>query len=573
MGIGGLIPFVEKACRKGIIKEFQGKSIAVDVSCLLHKGSVYCMDKLAQGQETDFYVAYVLKYVQMLLMHHCHVVMVFDGRSVPAKKGINDGRREKRNANRARGFALLAEGKTAEAYEFFRKSTEITFKMVHRTIQACRKLNNVDVIVAPYESDAQLAYLSQQKLVHAVITEDSDLIVYGCEKVIFKLEAPSGDCTIYDKAMLPSCQTRHTLSGENFDFVKFRRICILTGCDYLETGLPGVGLKKASEFFAKTSERDLAMALPRIPRYLNLSVKITSDFISDFVRAENTFLHQVVFDPRRRCQLPLNPYENDKEGVPMDHTRLPYAGKILSDDEATQFALGNRDHSGAIVDDYRLPDPLPEWSMWNSNRAPKSFSESPNRGSPLKPTSTHSSSLGAFGAISPVKRVAPQKRLRNSPAKPPPGSAPLMRRSSKSSFNDDILKIYGYALPMDTGAESGSGCAGSQSPAATAMRSPYFSAVRSSSASSNPFKKPRPATDEIESKKEGNGDGGVSLLDELDKNDSTQTTTVARSSISPEKPTCRASGLTRTSSRDSNPFARFECQPAGLAHAAAACRK
>lgn len=41
----------------------------------------------------------------------------------------------------------------------------------------------VEFIVAPYEADAQLAYLALNNLVDAVITEDSDLVVYGCPRV------------------------------------------------------------------------------------------------------------------------------------------------------------------------------------------------------------------------------------------------------------------------------------------------------------------------------------------------------------------------------------------------------
>lgn len=41
----------------------------------------------------------------------------------------------------------------------------------------------VDVIVAPYESDAQLTFLTKTKMAQAVVTEDSDLIAFGCEKV------------------------------------------------------------------------------------------------------------------------------------------------------------------------------------------------------------------------------------------------------------------------------------------------------------------------------------------------------------------------------------------------------
>ena len=41
----------------------------------------------------------------------------------------------------------------------------------------------VECIVAPYEADSQLAYLSMQGIVDLVITEDSDLLVFGCKKV------------------------------------------------------------------------------------------------------------------------------------------------------------------------------------------------------------------------------------------------------------------------------------------------------------------------------------------------------------------------------------------------------
>ena len=44
----------------------------------------------------------------------------------------------------------------------------------------------VEVIVAPYEADAQMAFLARSSsvhAVHAVITEDSDLLTYGCPRV------------------------------------------------------------------------------------------------------------------------------------------------------------------------------------------------------------------------------------------------------------------------------------------------------------------------------------------------------------------------------------------------------
>lgn len=38
-------------------------------------------------------------------------------------------------------------------------------------------------IIAPYEADAQMALLALRGEVHAVVTEDSDLLAYGCPRV------------------------------------------------------------------------------------------------------------------------------------------------------------------------------------------------------------------------------------------------------------------------------------------------------------------------------------------------------------------------------------------------------
>lgn len=54
---------------------------------------------------------------------------------------------------------------------------------MNNLLKAFRHLDMVDVIVAPYESDAQLTFLTKTKMAQAVVTEDSDLIAFGCEKV------------------------------------------------------------------------------------------------------------------------------------------------------------------------------------------------------------------------------------------------------------------------------------------------------------------------------------------------------------------------------------------------------
>lgn len=51
-----------------------------------------------------------------------------------------------------------------------------------RLRQALRA-ENVEYVVAPYEADAQLCFLEREGYVDGIITEDSDLLVFGCKQV------------------------------------------------------------------------------------------------------------------------------------------------------------------------------------------------------------------------------------------------------------------------------------------------------------------------------------------------------------------------------------------------------
>ena len=57
--------------------------------------------------------------------------------------------------------------------------------MNEKIVAQCQKWE-LNCIVAPYEADSQLAYLSRNNLVDAVMTEDSDLFIFGAKNLIVK---------------------------------------------------------------------------------------------------------------------------------------------------------------------------------------------------------------------------------------------------------------------------------------------------------------------------------------------------------------------------------------------------
>jgi exonuclease 1 len=90
------------------------------------------------------------------------------------------------------------------------------------SLQALKQAG-VPYVVAPYEADAQLAYMARCGIVDLVITEDSDLLAYGCPEVVFKLSR-GGDCDHIRVADLPM---NRTLSFSGLDHDNFIEVSAL----------------------------------------------------------------------------------------------------------------------------------------------------------------------------------------------------------------------------------------------------------------------------------------------------------------------------------------------------------
>uniref|UniRef100_A0A182K160 Exonuclease 1 n=1 Tax=Anopheles christyi TaxID=43041 RepID=A0A182K160_9DIPT len=334
MGITGLLPFLEKASSACHIRELRGKCVAIDTYCWLHRGAFGCAERLARGEQTDMHIQYCLKYVQLLLSHNIKPILVFDGQHLPAKAATEAKRRQNRETARKRGAELLRLGRIEEARSFLRRCVDITHEMALQLIQECRK-RGVDCIVAPYEADAQLAYLNRTDIAQYVITEDSDLVLFGCNRILFKLDL-TGHGRLVEASKL------HLAMGcreDRYKFAKFRHMCILSGCDYLDS-LPGIGLGKACKVMMKTEDPDVRRALAKIPAYLNMrQLSVTEEYKEDFLKADATFKHMVVYDPVQRRQTRLQ--DPDDEGTPDQY--CCNAGKFLDEAIAFQLAVGNLD--------------------------------------------------------------------------------------------------------------------------------------------------------------------------------------------------------------------------------------
>lgn len=343
MGVENLMSFVKPATSITHIKNINlaNSTAAVDVSHWIYKASYACPEALYHRDEESLHKAYktiinyIDNYVKTLKAYNVELTFVFDGMKLPAKQVTHKERSARKAESRKKVEEELGRGNKSEARKYMLRCIDVKFDIVKQIINYCKR-ENINYIVAPYEADAQLAFLINSSMCEFIITEDTDLILYGCHKIIYKLDT-NGNCVLYNRAKLSKCLGPR---GEDVTFEKFRRICILSGCDYLKN-IPYVGLQSAKKFFLLTKQDNIELLLPKLATYLKSPKfvgKVTQEYIKGFIDAESTFKHHIVYDPVNKSLRPLEPYPKG-----FSSSDFPLAGKRFHSSMAEDMARGEID--------------------------------------------------------------------------------------------------------------------------------------------------------------------------------------------------------------------------------------
>lgn len=264
----------------------------------------------------------------MLIYFGVTPYLVFDGDNLPSKAGTEADRAKKREESRRRGLELYKAGKISQAHQELQKAVDVTPVMARQLIEELKRLN-IQYIVAPYEADAQLAYLEAKGIINGILSEDSDLLVFGAKRLLTKLDQ-HGDCVEINRADFASCRE---ISLVGWTDAEFRGMAILSGCDYLPS-INKMGLKTAYRYVRKyrTAEKVLRML------QFEGQHTVPAGYLEKYRRAELTFLHHRVFCPIAKKLVFLNELEPGMKGED-----LPYVGEDVAPEIAIGVARGDLD--------------------------------------------------------------------------------------------------------------------------------------------------------------------------------------------------------------------------------------
>ena len=194
-----------------------GKKIAIDISIYLYRYS-------AENAliENLFSMMSIMQYYGIV------PIFVFDGKPPEEKKALLLKRREEKwLAQKELQELLLQEKENNEERikTLKRKCTTLDSTIIekaHRLIDSmgCQRLQ------ADGEADALCAALAIHGDVFACLSEDMDLFVYGCPRVLRYLSLLQHKVVVYHTDLI--------LNELQISLENFRRLCILCGTDYNE---------------------------------------------------------------------------------------------------------------------------------------------------------------------------------------------------------------------------------------------------------------------------------------------------------------------------------------------------
>lgn len=220
MGIPFLNNILREQCDQYIwqigLAELAGKKIAVDISIYLYK-----------YETTNTLIENMYLMLSIFRQYNIIPIFVFDGKPPPEKKALLQKRRESKEAAKNEYTKLKDEIQTTDKREHLEQLKKQFVYMTHDKIDKVKDLiraYGATYYDAPGEADELCALLVIKKKVWACLSEDMDLFVYGCSRVLRYLSLSNQSVILY--------YTKGILEQLNMTQKEFREICVLSGTDY-----------------------------------------------------------------------------------------------------------------------------------------------------------------------------------------------------------------------------------------------------------------------------------------------------------------------------------------------------
>lgn len=223
MGIKYLNRFLQENCKESIKKvnlyELSGKKVVIDTSIYMYR---------YLGEEALLENIYLM--INILRINNIIPLFVFDGKPPKEKEDLLKERKENKKKAEEKYNNLqnqLIDGQNEKIEEEMIQLKKEFIRLHHTDIKNVKLLIQslgVSYIDAPGEADKLCAKLVNKNLAYACLSEDMDMFVYGCKRVLRYLSLLNKTAIMYDM--------KDILIELDMSYSDFKNICIISGTDY-----------------------------------------------------------------------------------------------------------------------------------------------------------------------------------------------------------------------------------------------------------------------------------------------------------------------------------------------------
>jgi len=250
MGVN-LTPIIPR--KKISLKCLRGKIIAFDALNVIYQ--FLSLIRLPYGEPlrdgsgriTSHLVGIVNRYTRLIVDYEIKPIFVFDGLSHPLKKKEILKRRKLREKSFREWQEALQRGDFEKAFSKAVTALKLEDYMIDDTKRLLSYMG-IPYVDAPYDAEAQAAYIVSRGDAWSVGTMDYDTLLYGAPRMTRYITL-TGFEWLPSKGIARRLIPELILLDETLNFLKINRkqlidIAILIGTDYNE-GIKGIGPKKA----------------------------------------------------------------------------------------------------------------------------------------------------------------------------------------------------------------------------------------------------------------------------------------------------------------------------------------
>lgn len=295
MGIKGLLSVVKPIISRKPIAKYSASRIGIDGHSWMHQILPSIAYEVYNNIETNRHTKLFIGKLKSLMVHNITPIVVFDGDYLSSKEKTCQERRALRERYSKEVEHYLQQKDTAKARELMKRCVTVTRSILMEVLEALRSIG-IEYILSPYEADAQLHFLEKIGYIDYILTEDSDLIIYGSKKILYKYTGTHVE--EYSADLLWKCKDR-------FFAERILEIGILSGCDYLDS-IKGIGIAKAHKILKE------ALSLENFVQSAALKgMEVPEGYLDAFLRAKLTFMHHIVYNPLSGARQYLNETADD----------------------------------------------------------------------------------------------------------------------------------------------------------------------------------------------------------------------------------------------------------------------